>query len=68
MCLHAGSDQCQRVAGELTAGAGHRAAGQQNQNAGVCAVGAVLLQVIVLQRLKPQHPEIKTLQLIRTEV
>lgn len=52
LCLHAGSDQSQRVTGELTAGAGHGAAGQQDDHAGVGAVGAVLLQVAVLQRLQ----------------
>lgn len=52
MCLHAGSDQSQRVTGELTAGAGHGAAGQQHEDAGVGAVGAVLLQVAVLQSLR----------------
>lgn len=51
MCLHAGADQSQRITGELTAGAGHGAAGQQDDHAGVGAVGAVLLQVVDLQRL-----------------
>lgn len=51
MRLHAGSDQSQGVAGELAAGAGHGAAGQQDHHPGVGAVGAVLLQVAVLQRL-----------------
>lgn len=52
LCLHAGADQGQRVAGKLTAGAGDGSAGQQNQDTRVGAVGAVLLQVAVLQRLK----------------
>lgn len=52
LCLHTGADQGQRVAGELTAGAGNGAAGQQDQHARVGAVGAVLLQVAVLQRLR----------------
>lgn len=43
--LHAGSDQSQGVTGELTAGTGHCAAGQQDEHTGVCAVGAVLLEV-----------------------
>lgn len=52
LCLHAGADQGQRVAGKLTAGAGDGSAGQQNQHARVGAVGAVLLQVAVLQCLR----------------
>lgn len=52
LCLHTGADQGQRVAGKLTAGAGNGAAGQQDQHAWVGAVGAVLLQVVVLQRLR----------------
>lgn len=52
LCLHTGADQGQRVAGKLTAGAGDGSAGQQNQHARVGAVGAVLLQVAVLQRLR----------------
>lgn len=52
MCLHAGANQSQRITGKLTAGAGHRAAGQQDNHARVSAVGAVLLQVAVLQRLR----------------
>lgn len=52
LCLHTGADQGQRVAGKLTAGAGNGAAGQQDQHARVGAVGAVLLQVAVLQRLR----------------
>lgn len=50
--LHAGADQSQRVTGELTTGAGHGAASQQDEHAGVCAVAAVLLQVAVLQCLR----------------
>lgn len=52
LCLHTGADQGKRVAGKLTAGAGNGAAGQQDQHARVGAVGAVLLQVVVLQRLR----------------
>lgn len=49
--MHAGADQGQRVAGKLTTGARDGSAGQQNQDARVGAVGAVLLQVAVLQGL-----------------
>lgn len=52
MCLHAGADQSERVTGELPAGAGHGAARQQDEHAGVGTVGAVLLQVAVLQGLR----------------
>lgn len=55
MCLHAGADQSQGVTGKLTAGAGHSAAGQQDQHARVGAVSAVLLQVVVLQRLRKEE-------------
>lgn len=50
--LHSCPDQSQRVTGELSAGAGHGAARQQHEDAGVLAVGAVLLQVAVLQSLE----------------
>lgn len=60
LCLHAGADQSQGVTGKLTAGAGHGAAGQQNQHARVGAVGAVLLQVVVLQRLRKEGKKNKT--------
>lgn len=52
MCLHACADQSQRIAGELTTGAGHGATSQEDEDAWVGAVGAVLLQVAVLQCLR----------------
>lgn len=66
MCLHAGADQSQRIAGELPAGAGHGAAGQQDDHAGVCAVGAVLLQVAVLQCLRREEQEMRKEQILST--
>lgn len=52
MCLHAGPDQSQGVARQLAAGAGHGATRQQDQDARVGTVGAVPLEVGVLQRLQ----------------
>lgn len=50
--LHTCADESERVAGELAAGARHGAAGEEHDDAGVGAVGAVLLQVAVLQSLQ----------------
>lgn len=49
--LHAGADQSQRVTGELPACARHRSTGEQDEHAGVNAIGAVVVQVVVFQRL-----------------
>lgn len=59
LCLHAGANQSQRITGELTTGAGHGATGEQNKHAGVGAVGAVLLQVVVLQSLMDEKKNSK---------
>lgn len=51
LCLHAGADQSQRVTGELAACARDSAAGEQDEHAGVHAAAAVVVQVVVFQRL-----------------
>lgn len=51
LCLHAGADQSQRITGELPACARHGATGEQDKHAGVNAIGAVVVQVVVFQRL-----------------
>lgn len=55
MCLHAGADQSQRITCKLTTCARHSATRKQDEHAGVRAVGAITLQVAVLQRLKGKH-------------
>lgn len=68
LCLHAGADESERVTGELTAGARHGAASQQDHNAGVGAVGTVLLQVAVLQGLKEKKGKKRWLMIHRVGV
>ena len=53
--LHAGADQGEGVAGELSTGTGHGATAQQHQHTRVRAVGAVLQQPAVLKGLR-EHP------------
>lgn len=70
LCLHTGADQGQRVAGKLTAGAGDGSTGQQNQDAWVGAVGAVLLQVAVLKGLwkdRKKDQQVAPLQSFRSD-
>ena len=50
--LHAGADQGEGVAGELSTGTGHGATAQQHQDTRVGAVGAVLQQPAVLKGLR----------------
>lgn len=51
LCLHAGSDESQRVTGQLTTCAGDCATGQEDKDPWVSSVGSVVLQVSVLQSL-----------------
>lgn len=59
LCLHAGADQSQRITGELPTRAGHSATGEQDEHAGVNAIGAVVVQVVVFQCLTRGKKRVK---------
>ena len=54
MCLHPGSDQSERVAGQLSTGAGEGPTAQENQNPRVGCVFGVTGQPGIFQALKRQ--------------